>query len=168
MTLFAVRPRLTIRMLMIVVAICGLALGGWLWLARIWPRHQEAERRALEHARESKQWSRRIVDSKGVAAPVSVTRTPIKGLLRKNLETYGYDTTRPYYYQWHLGYNPDDARKYPIDPLLEETLVVCRERVAYHDRMRRKWARAAWMPWIRFEPDAPKPPIGEPDVSQSY
>jgi hypothetical protein len=58
--------------------------------------------------------------------------------------------------------------KFPIDPLFEELMVVCRKRVAYHERMRRTWARTAWMPWGRFEPDPPKSPVGEPEVSQSY
>jgi hypothetical protein len=56
--------------------------------------------------------------------------------------------------------------KFPIDPLFEELMVVM--RVAYHERMRRTWARTAWMAWGRFEPDPPKPPVGEPEVSQSY
>jgi hypothetical protein len=60
------------------------------------------------------------------------------------------------------------ARKFPIDPLFEELMVICRERVAHHERMQRTWARTAWMPSVRFEPDPPKPPVGEPDVSQSY
>jgi hypothetical protein len=88
--------------------------------------------------------------------------------MRRYLEEYGYDATRSYFYDWYLGYNPHDALKYPPDPLLEELMGVCRERLAYHERMRRKWARYAWMPWVRFEPDPPKPPVGEPDVSQSY
>lgn len=165
---FAARPRLTIRRLMIVIAVFALILGGCPWIAKMWDRHKEAEREASLHANESKVWSYSISVSKGAGAPVAVTRTPITGQWRQHLEENGYDTTQPYYYDWYLGYNPHEALKVPIDPLFEELMVVCRERVAYHERMRRKWARAAWMPWFRFEPDPPKPPVGEPDVSQSY
>ena len=101
-------------------------------------------------------------------APVAVTRIPITGHWRQRLEENGYDTTQPYYYDWYLGYNPHETLKVPIDPHFEELMVVCRERQAYHERMWRKWARAAWMPWLRFEPDSPKPPVGEPSVNQSY
>ncbi len=44
---FAVRPRLTVGKLMIVVAIFALFFGGGLWVARLWPRHIEAERNAV-------------------------------------------------------------------------------------------------------------------------
>jgi hypothetical protein len=165
---FAVRPRLTVRMLMIVVGIFGLFFGGSLWVAKMWDRHQKAEREASRHASECIRWSTDIRDSKGIAAPVVVTRIPITGRWRQQFEENGYDTTQPYFYGWYLGYNPHDALKHSIDPLFEELMVVCRERLAYHGRMRRKWARIAWMPWVRFEPDPPMPPVSEPDVSQSY
>jgi hypothetical protein len=165
---FAVRPRLTVRMLMLLIAVFGLFFGGGLWVARMWPRHIEAEREASRHAMESKLWSNRILESKGIAAPVAVTRIPITDLWRQHFENDGYDTTQPYFYHWYLGHNPQDALEFPIDPHFEELMLVCRARVAYHERMRSKWTRAAWMPWLRFEPDPPKPPVGEPDVSQSY
>jgi len=47
---FAMRPRLTVGKLMIVVAIFGLFFGGGLWVARLWPRHIEAEREASRNA----------------------------------------------------------------------------------------------------------------------
>jgi hypothetical protein len=158
----------SVRMLMILVAIVGLSLGAGLWGSKMWVPHKEAERWASHHAGESVRWSNLVRVSKGIAAPVSVSRTPIAGLRRQQLEKDGYDTTQPYFYDFYLGYNPADALKFPVDPLFEELMVVCRERVAYHERMRRTWAWTAWMPWVRFEPDPPKPPVGEPDMSQSY
>ena len=41
----------------------------------------------------------------------------------------------------------------------DEILALCRERVEYHERMRRKWSRAAWFPWQTVELDEPEPPI---------
>jgi hypothetical protein len=170
------RQRLTIRRLMILVAVIGLALGGWIAAARWWDRQGrqwwqrrgEAQAEAARQAMDVRRWSNLIRNSRGQAAPVSVTRIPIRGLLRENLKAVGYDISRPYFYASYLGYNPNDALKYPPDPHLEEWLAVCRERAEYHDRMRRKWASYAWTPWVRFDPDPPMPPVGDPDVSQSY
>ena len=47
---FAVRPRLTIRMLMIAIAVLALFLGACPWIAKMWDRHREAEREASLHA----------------------------------------------------------------------------------------------------------------------
>lgn len=153
---------------MILIAIFGLFLGIGIGVARLWPRHVEALRASSEHAMEAKRWSYLLHESRGPAAPVSVTRIPMTARLRANFEPYGYDTTRPYFYRWYLGYNPHDAQKHPPDPLLEELMAVCRERADHHERMRRKWAWYAWMPWVPFEPDPPKPPIDDPTVSQSF
>lgn len=86
-----------VRMLMILVAIVGLSLGGGLWGSKTWVRHKEAERWASHHARESMRWSNLVRVSNGIAAPVSVSRTPIEGLLRQQLELDGYDTSQPYF-----------------------------------------------------------------------
>jgi len=39
----------------------------------------------------------------------------------------------------------------------DEILAVCRDQVEFHERMRRKWSRAAWFPWQPVEPDEEGP-----------
>jgi hypothetical protein len=162
------RRRFTLAGLMIVVAASALFLGGGLWGSKMWARHKVAMREAEQHARQVRLWRYCVQSANGEGAPVSVTRTELNEGWRRSLQSQGYDTTRRYFYGWYLAYNPWEANKAPRDPRFEELMAICRERLAYHERMWRKWSRASWTPWTRFEPDPPMPPVLEPDVSQSY
>ena len=169
MVRLALRTRLKLRDLMIAVALIGLLLGGSaLSIIKARDHYREAMLMATQHRMAFAQWSSILDTSKTVAAPVTVTRIPITGLMKQHLESDGYDTSQPYFYQFYLGYNPHDAQKLPPDPHFEDLMAVCRERVSYHSRMWRKWLRVAYTPWVRLESDPPRPPVGEPAVSQSY
>jgi hypothetical protein len=153
---------------MIVVAMLGTCLGIGTWAVRLRPRHAMAEQEASLRAMETRLWSSLIRSGRAAGAPVSVTRFAITKAWRQPLADQGYDVTRPYSFNRYLSYNPWDALKYPKVPHFEELMVACRERLDYHERMRRKWAWYAWMPWVQFESDPPRPPVCEPEVSQSY
>jgi hypothetical protein len=108
------RGRMTVRKLVIAVAIIGILVG----MAKLWWTHLLYAERAANHA---------ALRSFYLQSPASVEyweqrwtgqREGLKGS-----------------FLW-----PDGP---PFVPAI----------AAYHERMRAKWERASWMPWLSVEPD---------------
>lgn len=155
---FLRRRRLTISRLMLLIAVIALALGGGRWACKVRPEVEHRRWRAETHAREAGRWveNTTAIDRR----EITVERIPMK----KDVD-HQYDRTRENFYIMYKTYDNRGVVVYSADHYpqgyLEELTVVCRERAAYHERMRRKWARAAWTPWAAVAPDPPMPPVNE-------
>jgi hypothetical protein len=161
------RRRPTVALLMIIVAACGLALGGGLWVAAMWSEVQARRAKAWRHAFDAAQW----LETSELSAQrrVIVQRRPISPPWRETLEGMGYDVSRPYFYDWEIDrVNGPISLTRSQEAYRNELTAICRERASFHERMRRKWSRASWLPWTRVDPDPPKPPVDGCVTDQSY
>jgi len=138
------RPRFTIRLLLIVVAIVAVLLAGGIGATRLVRRSRHFRQLAVSHANEERLLPRLV--AKKVA---------ILGMA----ETFAERHSRKEY----EGYLKADIRFMEYLRLL----------IAYHARMKQKYERAASHPWEFVPPDPPAPtfppappePADEPDTA---
>jgi hypothetical protein len=143
------RFRLTIRGLMIATAAVAVALAVGVWNRGPTPWVKECRQRALNHGMSEGIW-------------IENTKLSEQGrtwILSLGPGRYGLEILDPY---------PPERPKDPkgaeeFDRRCAETTAICRDRAAYHRRMRQKWLRAASHPWESVPPDPPPPFPIEPD-----
>ena len=153
-------------LLMALVAACGLALGGGLWATAMWSQVEARRAKAAYHAIAALQW--RTTAQLSAQRRVIVQRRPMS-VWREKLGELGYDVSRPYFYDWEIDHvDGSISLDLSQEQYRDELTAVCWERADYHERMRRKWSRAAWLPWTRVAPDPPMPPVDGRVTDQSY
>ena len=142
---------------MLLIAAVALALGGGRWAYEVWPEVELRRWHAASHAQEVPRWVQNAAASE--RREVSVQRYSMDK--SKNI----YTKNSKYLLIMRKIYEGAGPRVFPADHYprgyREELTAVCLERAAYHERMRRKWARAAWTPWTTVAPDPPMPPVTE-------
>lgn len=152
------KRRLTISRLMLLIAASGLALGGGIWAYKVWPEVEHRRLRAAVHAKEARTWAENTAATERME--VTIHRRP-----RTELKSDKYSSKSEHFYSFHRTHEGNSIKVFfnnHYRPGYREGLsAVCRERAEYHDRMRRKWARAVWTPWVVVEPDPPLPPVYE-------
>jgi len=67
------------------------------------------------------------------------------------------------------GWNRGPLGKEPIPPeiakVIPPTVAVCNQLIDYHTRLRQKYERLAWRPWLSATPDPPAP---EAEVTSNW
>jgi len=149
-------PRFSVARLMGLIAIVGFILGGARWIDAMRPKVAQRRAMARKHETEIKRWK----EMTGW-----VDKPEVELVIRPNesRDSPNPDPRHPARYFWLEFYvvalpRTEVAREF-VRRHRDDILALCRERVEYHERMRRKWLRAAWFPFMLVEPDGPKPPI---------
>ena len=153
--------RLTVSRLMLLIAAVALALGGGRWAYKMWPEVEHRRLCAGYQVFEARRW---VLNAAAIGRrEVSVQRYPRTEFSAKKYSKYSLNNDYIYIIRKHTLAGGLEIFSADDDPpgYREESTAVCRERAAYHERMRRKWARAAWTPWTTVAPDPPMPPIIE-------
>jgi hypothetical protein len=128
------------------VAVAGVAIVLW-WFKPESPESRSRRERAQHHQNEAKLW-----DGYAKLSERAVT-TLQPGILpdcrsAMILEfNHFLPRSRP----------PGVAEGAAFDRECASIAAKCRTIAAYHDRLRRKWERAAWYPWQAVPPDPPPP-----------
>ena len=153
------RPQIRLIALMVGIAVIGLVLGAVAWSWRSGPRIA-ALRRAASAQRASAQHWRQVagwIDNPCLRAKRYANGPGV--LYEYNGDHY--DQRYPYIYELDLDMYPqaEEQREF-IRRHRDEILALCRERVAYHERLRDWCSFAVWAPWSD-PPKEPAPPIIE-------
>jgi len=135
------RPRPTVRHLMLLVGITAVLCGGYVW-------HRAAQRfriKAANHRSEALSFDYLTKLSKEGQTEIQVRQaidgTPEEWVITNRL------ATRP----------AKAAAAEAFDRRSREIATKCRSMACYHEGLRRKWARAASYPWWSVSPDPPPP-----------
>lgn len=155
------RPQIRLAGLMLGIAVIGLVLGGVVWLRSARPEIQTRRQYAANHEAMAQYWRR---------VPGWIDDPRLSARRYPNSGGEHYDGRPPYVYSLHLYWSPQgQARHESVRRHRDEILALCRDQVAYHERMRDRWALAAWTPWTHPGFDEPEPPITVGRVvDQSY
>lgn len=128
-------PRITIRRMMIFVALTAVIFTGSMAAMRGGPLSGTYGQKAAEHAAKLPGLNS-VADLHANAARACRERAES---LRSS------------------GRTEDAASSIEQATYWDQSVAALRERVSYHDRMRRKWEHAVRYPWLRVEPDPPEP-----------
>jgi hypothetical protein len=155
------RPQIRLVGLMLGIAVIGLVLGGVAWFRPAWPEIQARRQYAANHEAMAKYWRR---------VPSWIDNPLLSARRHPNSDGVHYDGRQPYVYRLHLYWSPEgEAQHESVRRHRAEILALCRDQVAYHERMRDRWSWAAWSPWSDPGFDEPDPPITVGEVvDQSY
>ena len=130
------RPRLTVRRLMVVVALASLFLGAAAECAKLARRRAYYKERAAMHGREMGQMD---------LASRSLYNARVKAKREGIVDPNGY-----------LGLSRIPAPYSMLNDLYERGLKY-QFRSDWHERMKKKYEQAAERPWLAVEPDTPEP-----------
>jgi hypothetical protein len=165
------RPSYRLRLASLTLILVGLSLtvAGLVLGPHYLHRRELALREAARHEKDAERWQRLIDATEARRAEVKVTKSRIAPSSRSRLWDEGYDVSEPFFFEWTLeGYPP--GTKTWTDLNFADLINICRERVAYHERMNQKWRSYASMPWVEFVADGRRPPVSEPamPLNESY
>jgi hypothetical protein len=140
----SIRLRLTIRGLLIAVAVIAAVFAGGVWYIRQTPRAQECRRMAMMiHATSAQRWKEYAsLAEKGATSYIEFKDGTI--VIRTQ---YFHPAIRPT--------DPKAADEFDRDRA--RIVALCRARAAYHEQLKQKWLSAAWHPWESLTPDPPPP-----------
>ena len=145
------RPRFTIRRIMILVAIVGVALGGTILAARLKRRAELFQTQATFFGSLEKFYQRsRDLHLKSLESALEFQKKTAE-LMRETEQIRPGASDLIDQLKSELGIKDDRAES------LEETIELERKQISYFSLMRRKYQRAASRPWEPVTPDPPLP-----------
>lgn len=128
-------PRITIRRVMILVALTALIFTGSMAAMRGGPLSGTYRQKAADHA----------AKLPGLIY-VADLHAKTAQACRERAESFG-----------NSGRTEDAASSIEQAAYWDQSVMAIRERVNYHDRMRQKWEHAVRYPWLPVQPDPPAP-----------
>lgn len=128
-------PRITIRRMMIFVALTALIFTGSMATMRGGPLSGTYRQKAADHA----------AKLPGLNTVAELHANAARAC-RERAESHR-----------NSGRTEDAASSTEQATYWDRSVAALRERANYHDRMRRKWAYAVRYPWLPVEPDPPAP-----------